>query len=57
MLAEHSAVVVCHGVKPGKGVIAAKSVTHETLVKEVIAKHGRIDAVVFNDAHPRSRAR
>ena len=56
MLVDYGAAVVCHGVNSGEGVIAAKSFTPEALVKELIAKHGRIDPVIINDSHPRFRA-
>ena len=57
VLADYGATVVCHGGKPGKGTTAAKSETPDSLVQEVIAKHGRIDALICNDAHPGFRAR
>ena len=56
VLADYGATVVCHGGKPGKGATAAKSETPDSLVQEVIAKHGRIDPVILNDSHPRFRA-
>ena len=56
VLADYGATVVCHGGKPGKGATAAKSETPGSLVQEVIAKHGRIDALICNDAHPVIRA-
>ena len=55
VLADFGATVVCHGRKPRKSATAAKSETPDSLVQEVIAKHGRIDALICNDAHPAFR--
>ena len=57
VLADYGATVVCHGGKPGKGATAAKAETPDSLVQEVITKHGRIEALICNDAHLAIRAR
>ena len=57
VFADFGATVVCHGGKPRKSPTAAKSETPDSLLQEVIAKHGLIDALICNDAHLATRAR
>lgn len=60
VLAGYGATVVCHAVDPGvtlaPGVIAAEATEPDALVAEVIGRHGRIDALICNDAYPAVRA-
>ena len=56
VLAGHGATVICHEGDPGPGLIAAESIEPEALIDEVVAAHGRIDALICNDAYPAVRA-
>ena len=56
VLAGYGATVVCHDGEPGAGVIAAASSEPDALVDEVVSAHGRIDALICNDAYPAVRA-
>lgn len=56
VLAGHGATVICHDAESTSGIIAAEAREPEALIDEVIASHGRIDALICNDAHPAVRA-
>lgn len=56
LLAGHGATVICHDAEPAPGLIAAEATAPEALIEEVIAGHGRIDALICNDAYPAIRA-
>ncbi len=56
VLAGYGATVICHDGEAGPGIIAAQATEPEALVDEVIAAHGRIDALICNDAYPAIRA-
>ena len=56
VLAGHGATVICHEAEPAPGIVVAEATEPEALIDEVIAGHGRIDALICNDAHPAVRA-
>ncbi len=56
VLASHGATVICHGGGAQEGVHHAQAQSPEDLIAEVIEAHGRIDALICNDAFPAERA-
>ncbi|MEZ5933626.1 MAG: SDR family oxidoreductase [Alphaproteobacteria bacterium] len=56
VLTGYGARVICHDGNPDPGIVTAEASEPEALIDEVIAGHGRIDALICNDAHPALRA-
>ena len=56
VLAGYGATVICHEGEPGPGIVVAESSEPEDLIDEALAAHGRIDALISNDAYPAVRA-
>lgn len=56
VLAGYGATVICHDGEAGPGIAVAEANEPEALVEEVVADHGRIDALICNDAYPAVRA-
>ncbi len=56
VLLDYGAAVICHGGCPAPGVLEARADEPEDLIAEVMDSHGRIDALICNDAYPAVRA-
>ncbi len=56
VLAGYGATVICHDAEPVPGIMVAEAKEPEALIEEVMAGHGRIDALICNDAYPAVRA-
>lgn len=56
VLADYGATVVCHEGDAAVGITTATATEPEDLVAEVLDTHGRIDALISNDAYPAVRA-
>lgn len=56
VLAGHGATIIAHQGEEGPGIAVPTASEPETLIDEVMDTHGRIDALVSNDAYPAVRA-